>query len=92
MIPILVQHFSHPSPKVRHAAAHAVHLVDDMPMDYQNRYFEMVIPALISLLDDPVPRVAANATAALTNFFEHATSEMVNPVALMILTKIYGMI
>jgi vesicle coat complex subunit len=47
MIPILVQHFSHPSPKVRHAAAHAVRLVDDMPMDYQNRYFEMVIPALI---------------------------------------------
>jgi hypothetical protein len=63
-----------------------------MPNDFQKRYNATVLPGLIALMDDQVPRVAAHSCAALTNFFEHATAEMVNPVAQTILTKIYAMI
>jgi hypothetical protein len=93
MIPVLVSHLSNGNPKVRHASAHAIgQLADDMPNDFQKRYNETVIPGLVLLMDDSVPRVAAHACAALTNFFEHATSEMVNPVADAILGKIHNLI
>lgn len=43
-------------------------------------------------MDDQVPRVAAHSCAALTNFFEHSTPEIVGPVTQNILAKIHGLI
>lgn len=92
MIPVLISHLKHENPKVRHASAHAIgQLADDMPNDFQKRYNETVIPGLIGLMHDEVPRVAAHSCAALTNFFEHATADMVRPVADSILSKIQSM-
>ena len=41
-----------------------------MTEEFQENFHETVLPALIQMLSDPVPRVQAHACAALTNFFE----------------------
>ena len=41
-----------------------------MSEEFQENYHESALPAIIAMLDDPVPRVQAHACAALTNFLE----------------------
>jgi len=50
-----------------------------MPEEFQNAFHSTIVPALIRALDDPVPRVQSHACAAITNFFENASEEMVIP-------------
>lgn len=38
-----------------------------------------MLPALIAVLDDPVPRVSAHCASAITNFMDGATEELVLP-------------
>jgi len=80
MIPILIQHLSHNNPKIRYATLHCLgQIADDMPEEFQKAYHATVLPALVIALDDQVPRVQAHACAALTNFMEGATEEIVVP-------------
>lgn len=77
MIPVVVQHLVHPNPKIRYAALHCIgQIADDMTEDFQENFHESVLPALIQMLDDPVPRVQAHACAALTNFLEGTPEEI----------------
>lgn len=58
MIPVVVQHLTHPNPKVRYAALHCLgQIADDMTEEFQENFHESVLPSLIQMLDDPVPRV-----------------------------------
>jgi hypothetical protein len=65
---------------VRYAALHVVgQFADDMPTKFQDAFHDQVYPCLIQALSDPVPRVAAHACAALTNFCEHAEPHKLLP-------------
>jgi hypothetical protein len=47
-----------------------------MTEEFQENFHESVLPAIITMLDDPVPRVQAHACAALTNFLEGTEEEV----------------
>ena len=46
-----------------------------MTEEFQETYGDSVLPALIKLLEDPVPRVSAHCCSAITNFMDGATEE-----------------
>lgn len=50
-----------------------------MTEDFQEAYGEEVLPAMIKVLDDQVPRVSAHCCSALTNFMDGAAEELVLP-------------
>jgi hypothetical protein len=50
-----------------------------MTEEFQETYGDSVLPALIKLLEDPVPRVSAHCCSAITNFMDGATEELVMP-------------
>lgn len=50
-----------------------------MPKLFQRRFHESVLPNLINILKDEVPRVVAHGFAALTNFLECCPKEGVMP-------------
>lgn len=50
-----------------------------MPEDFQNVYHTQVFGPIIHCLDDPVPRVQSHACAALTNFVDHCSIEILLP-------------
>jgi hypothetical protein len=50
-----------------------------MTEEFQETYGEQVLPAMIALLEDKVPRVSAHCCSAITNFMDGASEEMVLP-------------
>lgn len=50
-----------------------------MTEEFQETYGDQVLPAMIALLEDPVPRVSAHCCSAITNFMDGAPEELVNP-------------
>ena len=71
MVPIVLQHLQHPNPKIRYAALHCIgQISDDMTEEFQETYGADVLPALIKVLEDPVPRVSAHCCSAITNFMD----------------------
>ncbi|KAH8867942.1 Importin-5 [Schistosoma japonicum] len=62
---------SDPHPRVRYAACNAVgQMATDFGPKLQKIHHSIVLPALVQTLNDAVPRVQANAGAALVNFCE----------------------
>jgi hypothetical protein len=60
-----------PHPKIRYASFHLIgQYSDEMKPDFQEKYFDAIVPTMIKLLQDPVPRVVAHDLACLTNFFD----------------------
>ena len=79
-MPTIFQHLSHPNPKIRYASLHCIgQLADDMPNDFQKMFHADAMPAMITALDDSVPRVQSHACACLTNFCENASKEILMP-------------
>lgn len=59
------------NPMLRYASCHAIgQISDDMQPKFQEVYGNTVLPELINLLNDQVPRVVSHSAAALTNFLE----------------------
>jgi hypothetical protein len=52
----------------------------------------MVLPALIAMLDDPVPRVQAHACAALTNFLEGTSENIASQYIAAMMQKLCNLI
>lgn len=48
-----------------------------MTGDFQEAYGEEVLPALMAVLEDQVPRVSAHCSSAITNFMDGAEAELV---------------
>lgn len=60
-----------PNPKIRYAVCHCIgQIADDMQPEFQKSFHGSIMPMLMSLLNDAVPRVVSHAAAALTNFVE----------------------
>jgi hypothetical protein len=67
-------------------------MADDMTEDFQENFHEQVLPALTQMLDDPIPRVQAHACAALTNFFEGTSEDIIVNYMATILPKLFNLI
>lgn len=66
---------------LRYASCHAIgQISDDMQPKFQDVYGNAVLPELINLLRDPVPRVVSHSAAALTNFLEGMKIEQVESI------------
>lgn len=80
MVPIVIDHLQHPNAKIRYAALHCIgQISDDMTEEFQETFGESVLPAMIQLLEDPVPRVSAHCCSAITNFMDGADEDLVLP-------------
>lgn len=60
--------------------------------DFQEKFHAQVLPALILMLDDSVPRVQAHACAALTNFLEGTSEQIVIQYIQVIMQKLCALI
>jgi len=67
-------------------------MADDMTEEFQENFHESVLPSLATMLDDPVPRVQAHACAALTNFFEGCSEDIVVNYVQVIMPKLCQLI
>ncbi len=68
---MIVGFLRHDNPMLRYSACHAIgQISDDMQPKFQDRFGDDILPELINLLQDPVPRVHAHSAACLTNFLE----------------------
>jgi hypothetical protein len=78
MIPRVLEHLVHKNPKIRYAALHCIgQISDDMTEEFQETYGDQVLPAMVAVLEDPVPRVSAHCCSAITNFMDGASDELV---------------
>lgn len=91
-----------PHPRVRYAACNAV---GQLSLDYapdpskphqssfQSLHHASVVPALLKMMEDNVNcRVQAHGAAALVNFCEHATKDVLQPYLDGILTRMQAML
>ncbi|CAI7776152.1 unnamed protein product [Closterium sp. NIES-54] len=90
VVTMVLAAFNDPNPRVRWAAINAVgQLSTDLGPDLQQQYHARVLPALIAAMDDGAnPRVQAHATAAILNFSEAATPEIMAPYLDQLLNKL----
>lgn len=90
MLELVASHLKHQNPKVRFAAVHCIgQMSDDMSKKFQAKYGDVLLPAMIETLNDPVPRVSAHMCSAFSNFAEGSTCEQLWP-HLDILSKTLG--
>ena len=72
ILPLLAGHLQSTHCKVRYAAFHVLgQICEDHGPEFQKTHHEVIVPKLLTGLQDQVPRVAAHACAAVTNFMEH---------------------
>ena len=93
MVPIVVTHLKHQNPRIRYAALHCIgQISDDMTEDFQSEFGATVLPALIETLSDPVARVSAHCSSAITNFMDGAEEELVAPYIEALIAKLLPLI
>ena len=81
-------------PRVRYAACNALgQMATDFSPAFQNAFHPQVIPALLAVMDDVNnPRVQAHSAAALVNFCEQATKELLDPYLESVLLKLFQLL
>ena len=80
--------------RVRHAACNAIgQLCTDFSPEIQDRFGEIILSALVPLMDDATaPRIQAHAAAALVNFLDEADKFKIVGVAGDILRRLVGLL
>ena len=80
-------------PRVRWAGCNALgQMSTDFAGTMQEKYAQRVVPALVTVLEAPEPRVQAHAAAALVNFCEEADSEVLQPHLPDLLTRLHALL
>ena len=80
IVGLLVSFLQDAHPRVRYAALHAIGQTSADHSPYlQEQHCELVMPALLTLMDDQVVRVASHACAAFINFAEDLDYEALLP-------------
>lgn len=81
-------------PRVQWAAINALgQMSTDFADDIQTKHSERVVPALISRMQPFLnPRVQAHAAAAMVNFSENATKEILEPYLDSLLERLLGLL
>ncbi|KAI5084377.1 hypothetical protein GOP47_0000546 [Adiantum capillus-veneris] len=82
--------FQDSHPRVRWAAINAIgQLSTDLGPELQENYHQRVLPALVGAMDDfHSPRVQAHAAAAILNFSESCTPEILTPYLDVLVNKL----
>ncbi|KAJ7541709.1 hypothetical protein O6H91_10G072300 [Diphasiastrum complanatum] len=90
VVSMILNSFQDPHPRVRWAAINAIgQLSTDLGPDLQQQYHQQVLPALARAMDDfQNPRVQAHAAAAILNFSESCTPEILTPYLDGIISKL----
>ena len=79
-------------PKIRYAACHVIgQLADDCQPDFQTKFHQLVIPALLKKLSDNAPRVASHALASLVNILEGLDRETAKEYLETVLNLVFPM-
>lgn len=94
VVGMLLRHFGDPHARVRWAAINAVgQLSTDFGPDLQKKMHAAVIPALVAVMDDTGnPRVQSHAAAAVINFTENCTSEIISGYLDGLLSKLLALL
>ncbi|CAE8653253.1 unnamed protein product, partial [Polarella glacialis] len=67
-------------PRVRYSALHVLgQTASDHSPYLQERHHQAILPGMMQLMQDPLPRVASHACAAFVNFAEELESEVLLP-------------
>ncbi|EGR31191.1 hypothetical protein IMG5_116170 [Ichthyophthirius multifiliis] len=90
---VVLKFLSSPNPVIRYGVFHAIgQISDDMKPEFQTVYKDSIMKVILQHLDDPVPRVASHAAAALTNFVEGFTEQDVQPYLQVTLEKLFALV
>mmetsp|Transcript_21921 Transcript_21921/g.43521 ORF Transcript_21921/g.43521 Transcript_21921/m.43521 type:complete len:1087 (-) Transcript_21921:464-3724(-) len=92
--PELLAFTADPHPRVRFAALQCVgQLCSDFEPELQDQYHAQVVPALLTSLQDSAhPRNQRHAAAALFNFIEPCSAEVLDPYVNTILTSLLAVL
>jgi hypothetical protein len=90
VVSMILNSFQDSHARVRWAAINAIgQLSTDLGPDLQQDYHQQVLPALINAMDDfQSPRVQAHAAAAVLNFSEACTPEILTPYLDGVISKL----
>eukprot|EP00735_Rhodelphis_limneticus_P008844 TRINITY_DN2321_c0_g1::TRINITY_DN2321_c0_g1_i1::g.20738::m.20738 TRINITY_DN2321_c0_g1::TRINITY_DN2321_c0_g1_i1::g.20738 ORF type:complete len:1078 (+),score=394.95,sp/Q8BKC5/IPO5_MOUSE/35.22/0.0,HEAT/PF02985.17/3.9e+03,HEAT/PF02985.17/7.7,HEAT/PF02985.17/2.6e+03,HEAT/PF02985.17/4.8e+03,HEAT/PF02985.17/0.24,HEAT/PF02985.17/6e-06,HEAT/PF02985.17/0.067,HEAT/PF02985.17/3.5e+02,HEAT/PF02985.17/1.7,HEAT/PF02985.17/0.053,HEAT/PF02985.17/6e+02,HEAT_2/PF13646.1/1.2e+02,HEAT_2/PF13646.1/14,HEAT_2/PF13646. len=94
LIGTILSHFNDPHPRVRWAAINCIgQMCTDFGPTLQEGYHQTVLPALASVMDDPsFPRVQSHAAAALINFCEYCSADLISVYLGSLLAKLHGLL
>lgn len=94
VIGMAVSRFGDPHPRVRWAAINCIgQMCTDFGPTIQEEYHGKIVPALIAVMDDTAnPRVQSHAAAAMINFCDEATPEIIEPYLHQILGKLQSLL
>lgn len=94
LLDLILPTLDHPHPRVQYACCNALgQMSTDFADVIQRIAGDRILPALISrLTNKSVPRVQAHAAAALVNFSEAATKEVLEPYLDSLLNNLLGLL
>jgi len=93
IVGMIVQNFADAHPRVRWAAINTVgQMSTDFGPGLQTKLHGVVLPALVTVMDDGCNRVQAHAAAAVINFCEHCDRTILKPYLQGLLTKLHGLL
>ena len=80
-------------PRVRYAAIQCLAQIStDFSPTIQQNYHKTVIPALLSAMDDKVPKVQSHAATAVVNFVEESDKKDIQPYLDALLSKLLDLL
>jgi len=90
ILALIVQHLNDPHPRVRYALCNALgQMSSDFAPTIQQKFHQLIVPSILKAMDDQGnPRVQAHGAAALVNFSEDATKQILMPYLDSILSKL----
>lgn len=93
VLELVVPALRDPHSRVRWAGCNALgQMSTDFAGTMQEKYHQIVVPAIIPVLNSPEPRVQAHAAAALVNFCEEADKEILAPYLDDLLTHLFQLL
>lgn len=93
VLELVVPALRDPHPRVRWAGCNALgQMSTDFAGTMQEKYHQIVVPAIIPVLESSEPRVQAHAAAALVNFCEEAEKSILVPYLDDLLTHLFQLL
>jgi importin-5 len=94
VISMAISRFADPHPRVRWAAINCIgQMCTDFGPRIQEDFHAQIVPSLIAVMDDTGnPRVQSHAAAAVINFCEDASPQIIEPYLHPILTKLQALL
>lgn len=90
IVELVLKFLSDPHPKIRFASCHVIgQISDDCQPEFQTKFHANVIPHLLNSLNENTPRVLSHVLAALTNFLEGLSTDLITNYLEVVLNAIF---